>query len=169
MKRKQNRPRDSFGRFVVYNKWSKKAIQALLLARRRINRRGCWVWPGRPNPTTGYGRLTVAGNTADVHRLAAWIWFNLPLHTGQVVCVLHRCDNRACYNPKHLFTGTLGDNVRDMVAKGRSHHQRRTKCLYGHPLDYKQKTKTGWARCCLTCKRRREREGYARRKKAAQL
>jgi hypothetical protein len=33
--------------------------------------------------------------------------------------VLHRCDNRKCCNPKHLFIGTQADNMHDMDAKGR--------------------------------------------------
>ncbi len=37
--------------------------------------------------------------------------------SGVIVC--HRCDNKKCVRPDHLFLGSQSDNIRDCVAKGR--------------------------------------------------
>lgn len=70
----------------------------------------CWEWPGALN-SYGYGIFIRSGKTIFAHRVMAG--------AGPGQCGLHRCDNRKCCNPKHLFLGDRADNMRDMHAKGR--------------------------------------------------
>jgi hypothetical protein len=72
----------------------------------------CWPWPGPFHPA-GYGNW----GGAKVHRVM-FEHFHGPIPDGHGV--LHRCDNPPCCNPACLFTGTQGENVRDMVVKGRA-------------------------------------------------
>jgi hypothetical protein len=37
--------------------------------------------------------------------------------------VLHRCDNRLCCNPAHLYLGTQADNMHDRIAHGAGYAQ----------------------------------------------
>lgn len=69
----------------------------------------------------GYGMFNVNKTIYYAHRIAYQLHYGPP-PIGPLV--LHRCDNRTCCNPSHLFLGTDKDNVADMIAKGRNNKDR---------------------------------------------
>ena len=95
----------------------------------------CWEWTG--SLTRGYGCFFWGPTQKDrgrVHRYS-WELHNGPIPDGLYIC--HRCDNRKCVNPDHLFLGTAQDNARDMVSKdrhGKSTHAKGKK--YAAKLDW---------------------------------
>ena len=87
----------------------------------KVDKRGdndCWNWVGGLT-THGYGSINKGfwhGGNVSAPRIS-WI-----LHYGEIpkgLWVLHKCDNRKCVNPKHLYLGTAADNAKDRVLRGR--------------------------------------------------
>lgn len=79
----------------------------------------CWNWRSSAY-WDGYGMFSVNGKQRRAHRVS-WEIHNSKIPEG--LFVLHRCDNRKCVRPSHLFLGTKKDNSLDMVSKGRHRHQ----------------------------------------------
>lgn len=94
---------------------------------------GCWPWTGARGPTTkrgaggkirrledAYGYLGVRRGgrwkKEGAHRLA-YLFEHFDLPAGAHVA--HRCDNRICCNPSHLFLTDNDGNIADKMAKGR--------------------------------------------------
>ena len=79
--------------------------------------RGCWYWTGARSHHSRsklhrYGRF----GKNKAHRISYELKFG---KIPKGMCVLHKCDNPPCVNPKHLFLGTRRDNAHDMIKKGR--------------------------------------------------
>jgi len=88
----------------------------------------CWEWQGSTT-SGGYGNLSWHGLRVQAHRVAYFLTFGgIGLETGfrhegkaksYKRFVLHKCDNRLCCNPEHLFLGSMRANQLDAYQKGR--------------------------------------------------
>lgn len=71
----------------------------------------CLEWKGAKN-RGGYGIFSRNGKHISAHREMYKCTYG-PIPEGLMIC--HRCNNRACINPDHLYAGTAYDNARDRV------------------------------------------------------
>lgn len=85
-----------------------------LFRNRRING-GCWEWTGATN-RHGYGVINIGGSDGRVHLVhrATALLYGFPAELN----ALHKCHNRLCFNPEHLYSGTQVENMRDAYLAG---------------------------------------------------
>jgi len=75
---------------------------------------GCIEW-ARAITKSGYGHLLLGDKFVYAHRLSFELSGGV-LPKGYYAC--HKCDNKKCINPEHIFPGTSSDNIRDAQQKG---------------------------------------------------
>jgi HNH endonuclease len=91
----------------------------------------CLLW-NRGRNSCGYGIILGPERKVLIASRVAWQLVNGQIPKG--FCVMHKCDQPSCIEPKHLFLGTHADNMADRAKKGRynNHHENNP----NHKLDW---------------------------------
>lgn len=78
---------------------------------------GCWIWTAGFFQN-GYPQFWVVNTSVHANRIAYKLAYGVD--PGDLM-VCHKCDNKACVRPDHLFLGDAFDNMRDWSKKGLSY------------------------------------------------
>lgn len=109
--------------YVMKKPWHNRPGNIGLTVRQRLVEKiivnpvsGCWEWQAAINKS-GYGKFQIRSHHTSVAHRESYREFNGEITDGLFVC--HKCDNKLCINPKHLWLGTHKENINDAQNKGR--------------------------------------------------
>ena len=114
---------------------------------------GCHLWTGARN-SKGYGQTSLNGRLVYAHRFA-YERAHGPVPKGLELD--HLCRQPLCVNPRHLEAVTHSENML-RIPLGDC-------CRRGHPFDEANTYRHGRVRECRACKREKQNEWNAARRK----
>jgi hypothetical protein len=98
----------------------------------------CWEWTGSVT-RTGYGELSnCPGPNVRANRIAWRLFSGRWPSPGRCVC--HRCNNKNCVNPNHLYLASGGKNMTDAWRDGLCGDRKGQ----GHPLSKLTEEQARW-------------------------
>lgn len=122
-------------------------------ALKRVFKRGdgCWEWPNKVHPITGYSRIGFENKTNTAHKVI------YELANGKVeegMHLDHLCRNRWCVNPSHLEVVTPRENLLRGATLA-AENAAKTHCKNGHEFTYENtyRRKDRPTRECRACRR----------------
>lgn len=129
-----------------------KPLKDRIMARVKVDKQtGCWNYDGYVDPITGYAMFSLRNpkRNTGAHR-ASYMAFKGDIGDNHV---LHKCDNRICLNPDHLYLGDHMQNMRDRDFRGRNFNKSKTHCSKGHPFSGDNLYEWRGKRRCKKCDR----------------
>jgi predicted XRE-type DNA-binding protein len=100
-----------------------------MIAKTRKTESNCWEYSFSVVKRTGYPAMhRMINGKRKEYKLSRWVMHlvtGMPLEASD--WVLHKCDNRLCINPDHLYLGDRKQNFKDMRERkrnprGETHH-----------------------------------------------
>lgn len=140
-----------------------KSPETLLKFESKIKRGvDCWEWIG--SKLRGYGILSMGFKFQfPAHRASLLLKIGF-IDSG--LMALHRCSNKGCVNPDHLYAGNKRQNALDAIRDGSHPYAIATHCKSGHEYTKENtkimKAKSGFVRRCRACLKRYAEDRAAR-------
>ena len=100
----------------------------------------CWEWKGAKK-SSGYGEFNSGGDGSRLAHRCSWRFFFGEIPEGKLV--LHKCNNRGCVNPYHLYLGDHSDNVTDAIRSGTHSSSRQRRLSDGNVREIVEALQAG--------------------------